>query len=215
MQFLDVDRFAVSTDESVCVTNVIIMLNLLISILGEAYEKSQMTIRENDMHQMLTLILEYEHMMIWRRCAGRETFMVLCESTDRLNEGEEWEGLILSITNALKQDSARIETKLSAINDNVSGVKSSVEGESQKSELRLDAIEQKCATVDKRLVEVESALESMHTKTEDVHPKVTGLETMVETMEANLGARIGGVETKVGDIQAKLETVLSLLQART
>lgn len=40
------------------------MLNLLISILGDSYDKVQYTMVESDYEQMLELILELEKMII-------------------------------------------------------------------------------------------------------------------------------------------------------
>ena len=55
---------------SSCIFNVVIMLNLLIAILGDAYENAQMTMRENDYSQMLEVCFELETMSWWRRNYG-------------------------------------------------------------------------------------------------------------------------------------------------
>ena len=76
-----------------CVVNVVIMLNLLVSILGDAFEKTQMSIRENDLHLQIVAILEYERLLFWRRCccSFRPTALVRCEEAGKVLENE-WTG---------------------------------------------------------------------------------------------------------------------------
>jgi len=61
------------------VINVIVMLNLLISILGEAYGQTRATLRESDLYLMLHIVLEYENLLFWRRDAGEKTALLLCQ----------------------------------------------------------------------------------------------------------------------------------------
>jgi len=49
------------------VINVIIMLNLLISILGDAFESFQMEAGQIDVMEMADLVLEIEYLMFWKR----------------------------------------------------------------------------------------------------------------------------------------------------
>lgn len=61
------------------IINVIIMLNLLVSILGDAYEMTQLSVRENDLFMMLDLVNEYESLMFWRRSSGSPVVMLTCD----------------------------------------------------------------------------------------------------------------------------------------
>jgi len=63
---------------SACVINVVILLNLLIAILSDAYESAQMTMRENNYYQILEVCVELETMCFWRRALGVPEVVMLC-----------------------------------------------------------------------------------------------------------------------------------------
>jgi len=86
------------------ITNIVIMLNLLVSILGDAYEKTQMSVRENDLFMMLGLVTEYESIMFWRRNAGTPTIPISCQSAQEVESTEEWAGLAVEIKAAVKEE---------------------------------------------------------------------------------------------------------------
>lgn len=62
--------------------NCIVMLNLLISILGDAYKRIQEKAVEADVIEMLTNIIELESLMIWKRRTGSDLFLQKCDSVD-------------------------------------------------------------------------------------------------------------------------------------
>ena len=76
------------------IVNVIIMLNLLVSILGDAFEKTQKSIAENDLHLQIVAVLEYERLLFWRRCNQNSpaTTLVRCEEAGRMLEAKERTG---------------------------------------------------------------------------------------------------------------------------
>jgi len=92
--------------------NVIIMLNLLVSILGDAYEKTQMSVRENDLYLMLGLISEYESLLYWRRNTSTPTVMFVCASAQIEENVQEWAGLAMDVKNAMKQENTEIKQQL-------------------------------------------------------------------------------------------------------
>ena len=91
------------------ITNVIVMLNLLVSILGDAYEKTQMSARENDLFVMLGLVTEYEFLMRWRRTAGTPTIIHSCQRVQDPVATEEWAGLAVEIKYAVKEESENVK----------------------------------------------------------------------------------------------------------
>lgn len=92
------------------VINVIVMLNLLISILGEAYGETRATLQENDLYLMLTIVLEYESMLFWRRDAGEKTALLLCQPAS----------LASSETTSLDVKLLALQTKVDQILENQS-----------------------------------------------------------------------------------------------
>lgn len=74
---------------AVTLVNIIIMLNLLISILGDAYGKAQELSLVNDTLAQLSLVLEYESLMFWRQHLEGSTVLNICQSEERQDEDEE------------------------------------------------------------------------------------------------------------------------------
>ena len=86
------------------VINVIIILNLLISILGDSYERFQTEAVEIGNLEMVELILEIETLMFWRRDLNVRCFPQVCDATRFEGLSEEWEGKLKAITDLIKKN---------------------------------------------------------------------------------------------------------------
>ena len=78
------------------IVNVIIMLNLLISILGDSFDKFQVSANDIDYHEMADVITEIETVMFWNRRKNDTQHLIVCDIKKdpcRVNEGD-WEGKI-------------------------------------------------------------------------------------------------------------------------
>ena len=74
--------------------NFLIMVNLLISIIGDTYDKVQAYRQIADRREMAQIILEVEYLMIWKRNENKKSFIHLLKE-DSLNEEEEsWQGKV-------------------------------------------------------------------------------------------------------------------------
>ena len=69
------------------ITNIIVILNLLISILGEAFGKVRETTHEKDLRMQLDLLLEYERMQPVKDSYVIPPYAWLCKSIQ--NDAEE------------------------------------------------------------------------------------------------------------------------------
>lgn len=74
---------------AVTLVNIIIMLNLLISVLGDAYGKAQECALVNDTLAQLYLILEYESLIFWQRQQKSRTVLHICQCEEPKEEDEE------------------------------------------------------------------------------------------------------------------------------
>ncbi|OMJ83893.1 hypothetical protein SteCoe_15122 [Stentor coeruleus] len=84
------------------VVNVIVMLNLLISILGDSFDKFQLSAKEIDYMEMADSLSEIETMIFWRRNYGNEGMYLVACSNDK-KENSQWEGKIMSIKKEVKE----------------------------------------------------------------------------------------------------------------
>ena len=74
--------------------NVIIILNLLISILGDEFEKFQIEVPEIDQKEKLDGVLEIENLLFWRRNRREYKHMQLCSEITPDNDEDDWQGKI-------------------------------------------------------------------------------------------------------------------------
>lgn len=74
------------------IINCILMLNLLIAILGDAFERFLQRANEANLTEMLDLIIELEYLMVWKRKNGNEVYLQKCELYVEDAGGDEWEG---------------------------------------------------------------------------------------------------------------------------
>ena len=86
------------------VINVIIILNLLISILGDSYERFQTEAVEIGNLEMVELILEIETLMFWRRQKNIRSFPQVCDATRFEGLAQEWEGKLKAVTDMIKKN---------------------------------------------------------------------------------------------------------------
>ena len=73
------------------VINVIIMLNLLISILGDSFDRFQINASEIDFMEMAKTLVEFETMMVWRRNyldSGKFLVGIMNESQQKKKQGK-------------------------------------------------------------------------------------------------------------------------------
>lgn len=131
-----------------CVVNGIIMLNLLIAILSDAYEKAQMTMSEDDYYQMLEVCYDMECFCFWRRKSGLPTVIMSCMPGGRSDKKDkEWTGRVAQITKQVKsqlgkmeekfdQMEVKIERKLGGIEEKFGGMEAKISG----METKLDAL---------------------------------------------------------------------------
>jgi hypothetical protein len=103
---------------SATVFNVIIMLNLLISILGDSFDKFQLSSQEIDCMEMTQVILEIESMMFYRsRQNDNKMYLVVCENESTVKQ--EWDGKILIVQRKLDEMNSDFDRNEKIIEDKI------------------------------------------------------------------------------------------------
>lgn len=98
--------------------NIIVMMNLLISILRDAIVKVGLTLEENDLYLQLSLILEYEHMM--PDVESQANYM----RTARVMKPVAEQDKILQRLEQLAKDNVSVQSQLQSLQDDMSLLKS-------------------------------------------------------------------------------------------
>ena len=83
------------------IVNVIIILNLLISILGNSFDSFQAESQEIDCLEMVDLVIEIETLMTCRRKSNEKRYMQKCQDLASELKGN-WEGRIKTILTSIK-----------------------------------------------------------------------------------------------------------------
>lgn len=129
---LDQTNFVISLDsfENIFVfflaslLNPIVMLNLLIAIMGDTYDRIQEDMVVADYREMTELILEAEYFVFWRKLKpGKLAHITRCDYMRNLNlEKNEWMGKI----RAVKKSIQALEAKFKATGRNIDKVQISI-----------------------------------------------------------------------------------------
>ena len=147
--------------------NVIIMLNLLISILGDAYEHSHTYAKENDTLEMLRIIIEYESMLFWRRNTGVPMIPTLCRVPEGQGSNDEWEGKIKQITKRIKDELTLNERYMTERSGLMEGRIEGLKGEIGTVDEALKRVKARVLTSDQTMLALKSLLEESHSSLEN------------------------------------------------
>lgn len=89
-------KFVIAT--IVIIINPIIMLNLLISIIGDSFERVQSTRVVADMKELCQMVIEVERLLFWRRKLDEKKYIQICNLKEKEElPNEAWEGLIIEL----------------------------------------------------------------------------------------------------------------------
>jgi hypothetical protein len=76
------------------VVNFLIMVNLLISIIGDTYDKLQAYKEVADRKEMAEVVLDIELLMVWNRKSNERKFIHIVEPDCRKKDVEQWQGRV-------------------------------------------------------------------------------------------------------------------------
>lgn len=99
------------------IINVIIMLNVLISILGDSYDQFQTEKLIIDIKSRTEQVLEIEKMLFWRYSTNTVKNMHICDAPQKSSEFDSWEGKLAYIDKTLKKIDQKVaESSESSLN---------------------------------------------------------------------------------------------------
>ena len=92
--------------------NVVIMLNLVVSILGDAFDNFQSGATSADISGKTCVLYDYERMMWWKRDCGHQQFLQICRPEGEAIDANEWAGKVEEIKKELKKSEHRMTDKM-------------------------------------------------------------------------------------------------------
>jgi hypothetical protein len=117
----DVYEFVILT--IALIINPIVMLNLLISIIGDTFDRVQSEMVIADMKELCEMVIEIENSLYWRRNAGSKQYLQLCTTKQKEEIDVQWEGKL-----------REIEKRMISLGQTITKI-------DQKNEMRFDALD--------------------------------------------------------------------------
>ena len=118
--------------------NALLLLNLLIAIMGDTYDRVRNALDVADRREMADIIVEADSIMFWGRRKGSFKYLQQCNVAEsRSKDIDEWEGktrTILRSLNSLDRRSKINEIKLDEIKEDFERSKGSKKGSSENEE---------------------------------------------------------------------------------
>lgn len=118
--------------------NFLVMVNLLISIIGDTYDKVQAFRDIADRREMAEMVLEIEYLMVWKRNLDVKRYLHLVSSDNSENMEDVWQGKVrelqtrmVSIEVALKAQNEKIDEKFSELKSDLAEIKAIVSRENK------------------------------------------------------------------------------------
>ena len=120
--------------------NVVLMLNLLISILGNSYDQFQIEKPIIDYTEKAKILLEVQEMMFWRKKkSGLQFIHVLASPFEE--EDEDWEGKVVFLEKKINKNLIVLQDDMNEIKSAVSTMKESLETKIATVESKINSIE--------------------------------------------------------------------------
>ena len=104
------------------IINVIIMLNLLISIIGDSFDKFRTESIELDCMEMTEFVIELENLMFWKREFNEKTYLQICQDVKADGNNDSWEGRVRAITSLITKFQEENRQNFKLIQDKIKDV---------------------------------------------------------------------------------------------
>lgn len=104
--------------------NFLIMVNLLISIIADTHDKVQAFRDIADRREMTEMVLEIEHLMVWRRDWDVATYLHLVSSESTENLEDAWQGKVREMQMKISDMQWFIKTQFDALDYKMTDLKS-------------------------------------------------------------------------------------------
>jgi len=103
--------------------NTLILLNLLLGIIGDTYDRVSHYLQVADQKALATLLIEAETLMFWRRKDSKVHYLQECRVAEtRLNSGFDWKGKV----NEINQNLKLVGKKLKSASEDLKTLKTSM-----------------------------------------------------------------------------------------
>ena len=159
------------------IVNVVLMLNMLISILGDSYDNFLLEKHIIDYREKLDSIIEIQRMLYWKRVKGSKEFILFLVNSFEDKENENWNGKLTYLERKQERNMQDIFYK---VNDfGKSNKKLILDIEDRIGDRIGDGIEGKIAMrVENKILEAEGRIVAgVENRISDIEKKISSIET--------------------------------------
>jgi hypothetical protein len=188
--------------------NVIVMLNLLVSILGDSHDQFQVEKNIIDYKEKAILSLEIQQMMFWNREINSNFFMHVMKSFASAGMQESWEGRMIYMEKKIEK-----VTQVFSENQNKFGEKIN-----EKIIETQQFIEEKILPVQENLVKImnspagnENVLEIIKLTQTDFDLKIDALGRKVDCSHNEINQKVMELDGKISGIQSGIDRIMTFL----
>ena len=182
------------------VINVVLMLNLLISILGDSYERFQLEQGIVDIKEKARISMELQSMMFWTHKHSLLKCIRLCNSGFQDDEEQDWEGRIRFMDKKLDKNIREL------IESNKLAENKATENIQSMEKMISKSLEGKFVSVEKKISDISTSLEAKMVS--------AGNNAEISEIRALLEDKIASVEDKIADINTSLDDKMNRLNEK-
>jgi hypothetical protein len=154
------------------VVNVVLMLNMLISILGDSYDNFSLERNIIDYTEKLEICLEIQKVLFWRKLSGSDIFLHVLPSPFEDDDGQQdWQGKIMYMEKKQERRLDNIHEKVTEVDAKLSTVEDNIKK-------NIEEVNQKVTGIEKSLrKEFENKLGNVNLKVNSIENKITSVQT--------------------------------------
>jgi hypothetical protein len=152
--------------------NVILMLNMIISIFGDSFDEFQILQVYYDKKEMCEVILEIEQIFSLFSPKEENKFLHICTDFYRENEGGIWQGRAIDVHDVVENNAERTQEQIKAVEGNLTERIAGVEG---KLTDKIVAVEDNIKIVKGNMKDVEGNIKELNDKMAGVDSKLEEL----------------------------------------
>jgi len=169
--------------------NVVMMLNLLVSTLGDTFDRFQMIADELNSKEMLQLVVEFESIMFWRRSElaklnskGKLMYLQRCDIFQDSNVSDKWQGKIKEIS-----------TKIDGYKENILDMKKNMSEELGNVQISLN----------EKMEDIGGNVKKLEEKVDSLNPKISEMERNIEFLRQDWESKMNRIMEMLEEIKQK------------
>lgn len=175
------------------IINVVLMLNMIISILGDSFDEFQLFSVYYDNREMTQVILEIEEIFSVFRKFEESKYLHICVNAYE-TESNNWQGKVLDVRNFIKENIDLLSTKVDQVTSNLESTKGSLQT---------------------NLTQISDSVKSSETQSQkridSISEKIKQLENSLSDINSSLSSKIESLDGSMITLTSKLDSILILL----